>query len=166
VPCIRQLRIIEIRNKKIEMKSLINGKILLFMIVFSFFAFGQVSFNDVNIVGVNVASAVCNPGDVDTDGDPCDPGETIFNCKIDCLPAGIPTKSPEDILDGTIKWVLGFGLVLSVIFLVWGGINYIGSSGDAQKTENAKKIIKYSILGVLVVGLSFALIGVIDWIFS
>jgi len=154
------LRIIEIRNKKIEMKSLINGKILLFMIVFSFFVFGRFSSYDLNIIGVNVASAGCV---VDTI---CGSGETIFNCKADCLPAIVPDKDLDDIILAMIKWTLGLGLSLAVIFFVWGGINYIGSSGDAQKTETAKKIIKYSILGVIVMGLSYALVVVVDTIFT
>ncbi|MEA2097520.1 MAG: pilin [Patescibacteria group bacterium] len=107
------------------------------------------------------------PGtDDDGDGDLCDPGETMFNCTPDCLPAGIPVKSVEDVLDDTIKWVLGFGLMIAVTFLIWGGINYVASSGDAQKAENAKKIIKYSLLGVFVIGFSFAIIVLLDMIFS
>ncbi|MCK4919007.1 MAG: hypothetical protein KAS01_01340 [Candidatus Pacebacteria bacterium] len=141
------------------MKSLINGKILFFIIFFSVFSFGQFSFNDINIIGVNVASA-CNGDGI------CGSGETIFNCKADCLPPGVPTVSVEDSLDGVTKWILGFGLVLSVIFLIWGGIYYIGSSGDAQKTETAKKIIKYAILGVFVIGVSFAIISVISKMFA
>ena len=150
------------------MKSLINGKILLFMIFFSVFLFGQFSYNNVNIISVSVVSAACiaGPNDANSDGDPCDSGETIFNCKRDCVPPGIHTVSVEDSLDGVIKWILGFGLVLSVIFLVWGGIYYVGSSGDAQKTATAKKIIKYAILGVFVIGVSFAIISVISTMFS
>ena len=93
-------------------------------------------------------------------------GETIFNCTDDCLDPGIPRKDIEDVLDDIIKWVLGFGLMITVIFLIWGGIYYIGSSGDTTKTENAKKIIKYSLMGVLVIGLSFAAIVMLDVIFS
>ncbi|MCK5332354.1 hypothetical protein KAJ41_00625 [Candidatus Parcubacteria bacterium] len=146
------------------MKMLISRKILLFMIFFSVFFVGQFSFTDINVIGVKVATAGCVPGpnDANSDGDDCDPKENLFNCKRDCLPAGIPTKTPEDALDAIIKWILGFGLVLSVIFLIWGGIYYIGSSGDSQKTETAKKIIKYAILGIIVIGASFAIISVIS----
>lgn len=80
--------------------------------------------------------------------------------------SGVPTKPIADVLDDIIKWVLGFGLMIAVTFLIWGGINYVASSGDAQKTENAKKIVKYSIMGVLVIGLSYAAIVALDVIFS
>ena len=80
--------------------------------------------------------------------------------------SGVPTKPIADVLDDIIKWVLGFGLMIAVTFLIWGGINYVASSGDATKTENAKKIVKYSLMGVLVIGLSFAAIVMLDVIFS
>ena len=131
-----------------------------------------ISFSSPLNVNENIAKGATDgcaggaPGDNDTDGDLCDPGETMFNCTPDCLPAGIPTKSIEDVLDDTIKWVLGFGLMIAVTFLVWGGIHYVASSGDAQKTENAKKVIKYSLMGVFVIGFSFAIIVLLDMIFS
>ena len=84
---------------------------------------------------------------------------------LDPIP-GVPTKSINNILDDIIKWVLGFGLMIAVTFLIWGGINYVGSSGDTTKTEKAKKIIKYSLLGVLVIGFSYAAIAMLDVIFS
>ena len=83
-----------------------------------------------NIAKGAIDGCVGAPGDNDGDGDLCDPGETMFNCTPDCLPAGIPTKSVEDVLDDTIKWVLGFGLMIAVTFLIWGSIHYVASSGD------------------------------------
>ncbi len=110
------------------------------------------------------STAGCVGGAPDTTCD-SSAGETMFNCTSDCLSPGIPTKSIPDVLDDIIKWILGFGLMISVTFLIWGGVSYVASSGDAQKTENAKKIIKYSILGVLVIGLSYGIIVILDEIF-
>ncbi|MCK5491120.1 MAG: hypothetical protein KAI67_04725 [Candidatus Pacebacteria bacterium] len=142
------------------MKILINRKVLLFMMMFSFFVFGWISSSDINVISVNVASAGCV---VDAD---CGAGETIFNCKADCLPAIVPDKDIDDIIKDITRWTLGLGLSLSVIFLVWGGISYVGASGDAQKAETAKKVIKYSMFGAIVMGLSYALIVVVDTIFT
>ena len=80
--------------------------------------------------------------------------------------SGVPTKSVTEILDSLIGWVLGFGLMIAVTFLVWSGIVYVSSSGDAQKAENAKKTMKYAILGVLVIGISFAILRALDEIFD
>jgi len=78
---------------------------------------------------------------------------------------GVPTKPIPDILNDLIGWILGIGLMLSVVYLVWGGISYISSTGDQQKTENARKTIKYALLGILVIGLSYAAVLMLDKIF-
>lgn len=78
---------------------------------------------------------------------------------------GVPTKSIYDILDDLTGWILGIGLMLTVTYLVWGGINYVASSGDTQKTEKARKTVKYALLGILVIGLSYAAVIMLDKIF-
>ncbi len=78
---------------------------------------------------------------------------------------GVPTKPIPNILDDLTGWILGIGLMLSVTYLIWGGVNYVASSGDAQKTEKARKVVKYAILGILVIGLSYAAVIMLDKIF-
>jgi len=116
-------------------------------------------------VNYNEAQAACVAGDSNSDGDPCDPGEDMFNCKVDCLPAGVPTKSITDFLGDATKWLLGFAVMASIVILVWGGINYIASSGDPQKADTSKKVVKYALMGILVVGVSYAIIVALDAIF-
>lgn len=67
-------------------------------------------------------------------------------------------KDMDQMAMNLINWLLGFATVLSVLALIWGGINYISSSGDAQKSELAKKIIYYSLMGLVVTGLAFAMV--------
>jgi hypothetical protein len=59
------------------------------------------------------------------------------------------------------NWFLGFTVVVSVLALIWGGLNYVSSSGDAQKAELAKKIIYYALIGVVVAGVSYAIVNII-----
>ncbi|MDF1498220.1 MAG: pilin [Patescibacteria group bacterium] len=145
------------------MKKLTTKNLFFCLLILSVFSFGQLI---INLNTTNTANAICVIGDSNGDGDNCDPGEDMISCKADCLPPGIPTLSIPEVLDNITGWILGFGLLISVTFLVWGGINYVGSSGDQQKAENSKKIIKYAILGVLVIGLSYAAIATIDLIFT
>lgn len=67
---------------------------------------------------------------------------------------------PDDIDQGIINltnWLLWFVTVLSVIAMVWGGINYIFSSGDVQKADLSKKILYYAMIGLLVAGFAYAI---------
>jgi len=106
-------------------------------------------------------SAVC----VTLDGI-CGSGENIFNCPADCpLPVGIPNKLIPDVIDSAISWLLGFAVAISVVALIYGGTLYVFSSGDAQKTENAKKVVKYALIGIFITGVSFAIVTIIDTIF-
>ena len=79
------------------------------------------------------------------------------------VPANI-FNLPDDINEGILNltnWLLGFAGLLSVLTLIWGGINYIFSSGDTQKADLSKKVIYYALIGLFVVGFAYALIRVI-----
>ena len=47
---------------------------------------------------------------------------------------------------------------LSVIFLIVGGLQYVLSSGNPQNTQRAKSTITYSLVGLLVALLAFAIV--------
>lgn len=62
--------------------------------------------------------------------------------------------SPENMVKGALGWVIGVAGFLSAIFVVYGGISYITSSGDPNKIQKAKNIILYALIGLMIVGLS------------
>ena len=59
------------------------------------------------------------------------------------------------------NWLLGFTLAVSVLALIWGGLNYVSSSGDAQKADLAKKIIYYALIGVFISGVAYAIVNIL-----
>ena len=48
---------------------------------------------------------------------------------------------------------------ISVIMLIYGGIQYTLSAGDSGKVTNAKNTILYAIVGIVVAILSFAIVN-------
>lgn len=56
------------------------------------------------------------------------------------------------ILLDVLRFLLTIIGVLALISFVVGGLQYLTSAGDKTKAENAKKIVLYSIIGVLVSG--------------
>jgi hypothetical protein len=94
-----------------------------------------------------------------------DEGENMFNCPADCLPAGVPDKLIPDVIDDAVSWLLWFAIAISVLALIYGGTCYVFSSGDMQKTDNARKIIKYALIGIFIAGVSFAIIKIADTVF-
>lgn len=93
-------------------------------------------------------------------------GEDIFNCKADCLGSGVPDKSIKDVIFDTTEWILGFATAISVLTMIIGGIYYVMSTGNQEQVTTAKKMIQYSLTGLIVVGLSYALIVVVSTVLT
>ncbi len=66
------------------------------------------------------------------------------------------------VLSYVIKWLLALSAMLAMGAIVWGGITYILSLGDESKAEHAKTIIKYAVVGVVVILLSYVIIAFIQ----
>ncbi|MDD3006438.1 MAG: pilin [Candidatus Pacebacteria bacterium] len=75
---------------------------------------------------------------------------------------GVPSKPLTDVLSDLTKWVLEFGLALCVILIIWSGITYIAATGDEERIKKSKKTIHYAIYGIAIIGLSFAMIKVVN----
>ena len=65
---------------------------------------------------------------------------------------------PEIILSvvNVILFVLG---IIAVIMIIYGGIRYVLSAGDATKVTSAKNTIMYSIVGLIVAVLAYAIVN-------
>jgi fumarate reductase subunit D len=73
-----------------------------------------------------------------------------------------PDKPIKKVLADMTTWILGFGILLCVILIIWGGITYVASVGDEQRIEKSKKTIHYAIYGIAIIGLSYAMIKVVN----
>ena len=47
--------------------------------------------------------------------------------------------------------MLYFVAPLALLMVVWGGIIYMTSNGDEEKTRKGKRIIMYALIGVVIV---------------
>jgi hypothetical protein len=60
-----------------------------------------------------------------------------------------------------VRWFLTFVGVLSLLMIVVSGIMYITSGGDSGRTETAKGYLLYSIVGLVVALLAYAIVMII-----
>ena len=83
-------------------------------------------------------------------------------------PSGVPTEpsSLVSIINLIIKGLMGIGFLLAFIYLLLAGISYITSNGEPAKVAAAQKKIIYAIIGMVVIGLSFAILSLIETIFG
>lgn len=49
--------------------------------------------------------------------------------------------------------------IIAVVFIVYGGIQYMTSAGDAGKIKKAKDTILYAVIGLIVCALAFAIVN-------
>lgn len=57
-----------------------------------------------------------------------------------------------------LLWVVG---ILSIIMIIFSGLRYITSSGDAAKTKAAQNTLIYSVVGLIVAILAWAIVKVV-----
>ena len=79
---------------------------------------------------------------------------------------GMQTKGLFD-NDGIVTQVINIMLfiigILSVIMIIWGGISYVISRGKDENVKNAKNTILYSVVGLIIAIIAFALV---NWVFG
>jgi len=84
-----------------------------------------------------------NPGVVDP--------QRVFDTGRVATPA-----TPEAIYYNVVLYFLYICGFVAVLVLIYGGILYITSAGEAEKSERAKKTISGAIIGIIVIMLSYS----------
>ncbi len=57
-----------------------------------------------------------------------------------------------------LLWVVG---ILSVIMIIFSGLRYITSAGDASKTKSAQSTLTYSVVGLIVAIMAYAIVNMV-----
>jgi hypothetical protein len=73
---------------------------------------------------------------------------------LDCLPL---------LLQVIISWLLTFAGVVALFLIIYAGIRFITSGGDAKSVDGAKKTLSYAIVGLVLILLSFFIINLIAY---
>lgn len=93
------------------------------------------------------------------------------------LPGGQTIESPRSIPSGGIDKVgdifknaytilLIITVVLSIVFIIFGGIQWITSGGDKGKVDAARKKVTWAVIGLIVAFASFLIVGLIGFFFD
>jgi NADH:ubiquinone oxidoreductase subunit 5 (subunit L)/multisubunit Na+/H+ antiporter MnhA subunit len=82
-------------------------------------------------------------------------------------PGGVPTggtNTGSKIISVGVTVLFIVAILLALLFLLWGGIDWIMSEGDKNKVHAAREKIVYSIVGIVVVLLSFFIVSLVSGI--
>ena len=84
-------------------------------------------------------------------------------------PATVPTggiQTVAKVVGNTLTILLIAAVILTLVYLILGGIAWIQSGGDKQKVSQARARITYAIIGLIVALASFFIINVIGYFFN
>ena len=62
------------------------------------------------------------------------------------------------ILINFLLWTVG---ILSVVMIIFSGFRYITSAGDASKTKSAQSTLIYSVVGLIVAIMAYAIVNMV-----
>ena len=71
------------------------------------------------------------------------------------------TGDIKDIIISLISILTGLVAVIAVGAIIFGGVMYITSFGDEGKSEKAKKIILYAVIGLIIIALAGIIVNVV-----
>jgi hypothetical protein len=78
-----------------------------------------------------------------------------------------PTGAAEN-LDGTggviptaTTWILGFVILIAVLAIIWGGVQYLTSAGNQEMVKSGKDTIKNALIGLIAAGLAYAIVKLV-----
>lgn len=74
--------------------------------------------------------------------------------------------SLANIVTATVGIMLGVAGILSFLYLLWGGIQWITAGGDKDALQKARKKITQALLGLAIVFSAYALVYIVQVLFN
>lgn len=82
-------------------------------------------------------------------------------------PANLPPPdSGPTIISNALQLFISAGIIIVVFMLIWAGIQWSSSAGDKQKLASARGRLTWAIIGLIIILLSFGIIGAISYFFN
>jgi len=77
------------------------------------------------------------------------------------VPTGGLFTTGQDIIQLIINLLFVFGIVVTLISVIYSGIQWIISTGEKQKLQNARNRLIYSLVGLIIILMAFLIINFI-----
>lgn len=81
--------------------------------------------------------------------------------------AGMPSGGLSD-LQSIVSWatttLMIAAVILTVVFFILGGIQWITSSGNKEKIQAAQKKITYAAIGLVITLGAFFIVNIVGWL--
>jgi len=97
---------------------------------------------------------------------PAPTADTANIANIDTTFDPLKAYTPSQFLRTLLNVMLGVAGVVSFIFLLWGGLQWILAGGDKEGTEKARKKITAALIGLAIVFSAYALLYILRALFN
>ncbi len=81
------------------------------------------------------------------------------------LPSGRFTNLAS-IVTNALPIVFSVAGIILLLYLLWGGFDYLTSMGDPKKAESGRNKITNAVIGFIIIFAAFWLVQIIDYIFK
>jgi hypothetical protein len=78
---------------------------------------------------------------------------------LDKADVGLSKGSLESMIANIVKAGLTLVGAIALAMIVYGGFLYISAAGDEAQIKKAKTVLIYAIIGIIVIGLAYALVA-------
>ncbi len=89
--------------------------------------------------------------------------EGVTGLIFPCVARGSPSQVVVGLVQRVVNWLLALSGTLFLIMFVWGGFQFIISSGDSAKADKGRKTLVNAVMGVAIILFSYVFL---DYIFG
>ncbi len=91
------------------------------------------------------------------------------------LPGGEVITGPLDpakftnlasLVNNSLTFVFAIAGILLLLYLIWGGFDYLTSMGDPKKAEAANKKLTSAIIGIIIIFISYWVIQLAEYLLN
>ncbi len=76
-------------------------------------------------------------------------------------PAITQSKNVREFAQKIVNWALSFLGFIAVLLIIYAGFLYITAAGESEKADKSKKIITYTIIGIIIILGSYAIVNTV-----
>jgi hypothetical protein len=79
--------------------------------------------------------------------------------KIETCDAG--TNTVKTLILNVTGWVLGFSAAVAILFIIYGGLQYVTAAGNEKRAESAKQTLTFAVIGLIVILLANVIVAIV-----
>lgn len=68
------------------------------------------------------------------------------------------------LVNNSLTYLFAIAGILLLLYLIWGGFDYLTSMGDPKKAEGANKKISSAIIGIIIIFISYWIVQLAEYL--